>query len=179
MAAGSTSVPASARPASVSTSNVQVEALDQRGNAGRIFVGWRASRHLGAELIAYDLGEVQSAVSAQVVDVDAFERTLDRELPFLVSGLALTGNLFLPLGPGGAFDLLVKVGLMRWEGEVRVQSGDSGTRITPVSGEDALFGLGLDYHLGQRLSLRLEHERILVDVPDEVDFTSLGLYYRF
>jgi OmpA-OmpF porin, OOP family len=83
------------------------------------------------------------------------------------------------------FALLGKVGLFRWDVDVRASSSVFGTGSVSKTGTDLMFGLGGSMNLGRNLAVRVEWERFN-DVGDEnvtgegdIDLLSASIVFRF
>ena len=84
----------------------------------------------------------------------------------------------LALYPRGPFDLFVKAGASRWQGDIEFWDGN-GSRLTTsrTSGTDPVFGAGVQLHY-LRVLARLEYARAKFG-DDSADLISLGLAWTF
>jgi OOP family OmpA-OmpF porin len=77
---------------------------------------------------------------------------------------------FLPVGP---VDLLARVGVYAWDGNIEVGGLDLGD-----DGTDLTYGIGAQFRVWS-LSLRAEYERFDISDADTVDLISVGVTWTF
>lgn len=128
---------------------------DDTGYKG--FVGYRVFKFFGAELEYTDLG--------------TFEDSIDNT-PVEASGnlVALYGMGFLPITP--AFDIFGKLGGARWDTEI------TGALTSDRSGNDLVYGVGLQFSIIKLVAIRAEWEKFKLDDQD-ANFVSLGAQIQF
>ena len=139
-----------------------VSKLDDDDNGWKVFVGYQVTPNIAAELSHVDLGEYS------VVHNPGGGSQTDRVRP---RAWCLSGVGSLPVA--GAFSVLGRVGVCKWDDHASGNPGDDGT--------DLAFGIGASYDFTSRLSARLEVERYLNVAHDDgnVDMASMNLLYRF
>ncbi len=143
--------------------------LDDDDTGVKIFGGYRFNRYVALEAATVSLGD----------DLGPIDVVKD--------GISVQAVAIWPVRD--KLGLFAKVGFFDWEeraasGEFECSSFSGGficfeDEDKIDDGTGAAYGLGLDYHLGKRWSLRGEWERF-VDVGEgDVDLISFGSLYRF
>jgi OmpA-like transmembrane domain len=161
--------------ASLGRAELQLEDADSRydfdGNdTGYQFIaGYRILKWVAVEANYMDYGRPKDDVVG-----------IDLEGQFTSYSLSAVG-----LWPIRDFDLFARAGIAHWDGSLKVvRTADR----TSENHEDALFGFGTQYRMGN-LALRLEAENLLLGFDDDGDdrtdgddwlsLYSVGFTYRF
>ncbi len=124
--------------------------LDDRGDGFTFYGALRFNKHIALEGGPVNLGR-------------AGAEDLERR------GFALRTLGFLPLGTRA--ELFGAAGFYDWEAETETVKVDDGTDLT--------YGLGLQFHLSDRWSLRGEWARFVDVVGGDVDWVSLNAVFWF
>jgi Outer membrane protein beta-barrel domain len=144
-----------------------IERLDDSDTAWQAFIGWRLSPYLSLQAAYIDYGGPSDDFSAS-----GSSGNYRAEL----SGFAPTIIGTLPLGP---IELSAKAGYYFYDLEI---SANIDAPLDPQfnsdeSGEDFMYGVGVGLTLLERLSAKLEYERIdLKNVDDAYAFWLTGAY---
>lgn len=145
--------------------------LDDNGDTFKIFGGYRFNKFIALEGALVGLG----------TDLGS-NRDLSKD------GLSVQAVGIWPVAK--RVELLGKAGFFTWEewqvNENQFDCSDFGTGFICTEDQDKIddgtngtFGLGLNYHISKRWSLRAEWERFLDVGEGDVDMLSLGSFYRF
>jgi OOP family OmpA-OmpF porin len=145
--------------------------LDDNGDTFKIFGGYRFNKFIALEgalvSLGGDLGSnndiIKDGISVQAVGIWPVSKRVE---------------------------LLGKAGFFTWEewqiNENQFNCSDFGTGFICTEDQDKIndgtngtFGLGLNYHISKRWSLRAEWERFLDVGEGDVDMISIGSFYRF
>ncbi len=137
-----------------------VISLDDDDNGWKAFVGYQVMPNIAAELSYVDLGNY-SVVHNPGPQTDKVKP----------KALCLSGVGSYPVS--GAFSVLGKLGLCKWDDHASGNPGDDGV--------DLAAGIGAAYAITERVATRLELERYFNVAHDDgnVDMLSLNLQYRF
>ncbi|MCP1728650.1 OOP family OmpA-OmpF porin [Natronospira proteinivora] len=139
---------------------------DRQRVAGRLFGGWQFHRHFSLEAAYTDLGELD--IRFQDLDDSLESEDLSEVWPLSGSGIELTLRGHLPLTEN--ISAFARAGLFNWSGDY--QLGD--TPAYTESGTDPIFGLGGQWQMHDRWSMRLNWDRFWLNGED-TDFISIGL----
>ena len=145
--------------------------LDDNGDTFKIFGGYRFNKFIALEGALVTLGD----------DLGP-NRDISKD------GLSVQAVGIWPVAK--RVELLGKAGFFTWEewqvDRNELDCSDFGTGFICVEDEDKIddgtngtFGLGLNYHISKRWSLRAEWERFLDVGEGDVDMISIGSFYRF
>ena len=154
--------------------NTSSSSLDDDDVGGKFYLGYRFDTPvpLSLEAAYVNLGQVESTISTNAANIDAFLADVADVHPFLGEGVSLraqvhlveTERLELGLGAGAWF----------WEAEVDAR-GPSGQRVDiDDDGVDPVFSAFALYDINQILQVRLEYEKFFFD-SDDADVVSIGL----
>lgn len=131
--------------------SADVEEIDESDTAFKLLGGWIANQNLGLEVGFIDLGSYQSG------HTDAY-------------GMAFDVVGYLPLGNN--FDIMGKLGMLAWTVDVDIlNASDDGTDLT--------YGLGMQFNVTNRLSLRGEWEEFADVSGSDISMLSVGVLYTF
>jgi outer membrane autotransporter protein len=148
--------------ASVGEASQSAEGFDGSDTTFGVFGGYSFNPYLAVEGGYLDGGEQTDTQGSLRISV--------KSDGFFVAGLAR-----LPLGKYVAPYL--KVGLVTYDSTATVSSGNVSISESE-SDSDLLYGLGLEFKLGDHFRLRAEYEQI--DVSDaDFDIVSLAAAYKF
>ena len=130
--------------------------LDGDASGVRLALGYEFNDYFAAEIAHTDFGELnQSALGLSLsAEADAQE-------------LAVLGRL--PLGE--RFTAFGRLGYAWWDAETAVEAA-----VADESGKDVSIGAGLEFSVGETLSVALTGTRYRID---ELDVSVLGLGVRF
>ncbi len=138
--------------------------IDGDNQTWKVFAGVGLWRFLSVEGAWHDFSDV-TCCGPEVADAG---------FDLAVEGTSVAGVAGLPIGP---LRLFAKVGVLSWK-----VSGVVDTIAGPVSssasGEDTMGGVGADFKVFGKLSIRAEWEFFEVD-SDSLDVVSVGVQYRF
>ncbi len=130
--------------------------LDGDTTGMRLAFGYAFSDYFAAEVAHTDLGELSTSAMGLNLSAEADAQEL-----------ALRGRL--PLSE--RFALFGRLGHVWWDGETAVETAAAG-----ISGNDVSVGAGLEFSLGESLSLALSGTKYRLD---ELDLSVFGLGIRF
>lgn len=134
-----------------SLGSADVEEIDESDTAFKLLGGWIANQNLGLEVAFIDLGSYQSGLT------DAY-------------GVAFDVVGYLPLGNN--FNIMGKLGMFAWTVDVDIlNASDDGTDLT--------YGLGVQFDVTNRLSLRGEWEEFTDVSGSDISMLSAGMLYTF
>jgi len=135
-----------------------------------IYAGWNIFRYFGVELSYADFKDFETGIIHQQS----------------TKALSLYGKAILPIGDD--FSLFGKFGQVNWDSEVaRLQDGFS----VSDTGNDPAFGVGIDYQITRRGTLRLAYDIVEVnldyipigpffaDINGKAELWSLGFHFGF
>ena len=153
--------------------------LDDTDNGWKVYGGYQFTSNLALEAAYVDLGAVNTEFDATIVPED-LQALLDDAAaihPYMTSGIAIAGVGSIGLSQTVA--IFGKVGIFDWDAEGYVKEISTGT-LTDIddSGTDAMYGVGIQFDINPQMSIRAEWEKYKADRND-VNFTSIGLQYRF
>lgn len=166
-----------------------VSSLDDSDTLAGLMLGYRLNPYFAAEVAYVDLGSAEYRATGTVTDGE-----LDAEL---VVGASASGkgpvfSLLFSWPVTDRFSPFARVGLSVLETEAALAaSATIGAESVSFAERDsttrsnAIFGIGVDYSMGERFGLRLEWDRYVdagaEDVTGEGDVDLLygGVVYRF
>lgn len=145
--------------------------LDDNGDTFKIFGGYRFNKFIALEGALVSLGDDLGSNNDLIKD-----------------GISVQAVGIWPVAK--RVELFGKAGFFTWEewqvNETQFDCSDFGTGFICVEDQDKIddgtggtFGLGFNYHISKRWSLRAEWERFLDVGEGDVDMISLGSFYRF
>ncbi len=145
--------------------------LDDNDDTFKIFGGYRFNKFIALEGALVSLGD-----------------NLGSNNDLIKDGISVQAVGIWPVAK--RVELFGKAGFFTWEewqvNENQFDCSDFGTGFICVEDQDKIddgtngtFGLGLNYHISKRWSLRAEWERFLDVGEGDVDVISLGSFYRF
>src|SRR5262245_3839454 len=148
--------------AGLDQSNVDFSGND---NGWKAIVGWRIFKFLAVEGNYVDFGNVKDDVTGGT------------DLEVATTGYDLSALGIIPFG--GHFEVFGRFGYVSWDATVK----RSGTTFdSNEDGEDAVYGLGAAFRLGESLQIRVEYEKFGAEANGEtvdVDFTSASATFTF
>jgi opacity protein-like surface antigen len=147
------------------------QGLDDNGDTFKIFGGYRFNKFIALEGALVGLGD-----------------DLGSNNDLSKDGLSVQAVGIWPVAK--RVELLGKAGFFTWEewqvNKNQFDCSDFGTGFVCTQDQDKIndgtngtYGLGLNYHISKRWSLRAEWERFLDVGEGDVDMISLGSFYRF
>ena len=142
--------------AAVTQSYVDETGLDDDDTGGKFFIGYQFNNYFAIEGSYYDFGEFN-----------------DSGNEFALDGYDLGVVGILPVS--NRVSLFGKVGVHEWDAEA---SGAASGLTLGASGSDVFFGVGIDYDISNRWTIRGEIEHYEVEDID-VDVASVGISFNF
>jgi len=137
------------------------------------FVGYRFLKFFSLELAYVDLGEFSISAESDGTGLLYAPGNVSGSVDADTAALQAMG--ILPLGE--RFSIYVKFGYHAWDAKVRL-SDSLDSASTSEDGEDAMYGLGVNFGLKGAGSIRLEYE--LYELEDvDVDLISVAFAFRF
>lgn len=134
-----------------SLGSADVKEIDETDTAYKLVAGWTVNQNLGMDITFVDLGTYQGGLA------DAY-------------GVAFDVVGYLPVGNN--FNILGKIGMFAWTVDVDIiNASDDGTDLT--------YGLGVQYDLHNRLSIRGEWEEYNDVSGSDISLLSAGIIYTF
>lgn len=130
--------------------------LDGETTGGRLLFGYAFNEFFAAEIAHVDFGELDESALGLSLSAEADGQEL-----------AVLGRI--PLGE--RIKLFGRIGYISWDGDVGVENMAAG-----ISGNDLSVGAGIEYAVGESLSLGLSATRYRLD---DLDLAVLGLGIRF
>ena len=130
--------------------------LDGDASGMRVTFGYAFNDYFAAELAHTDFGNLEQSALGLALSAEADGQEL-----------AILGRM--PLGERLA--VFGRLGYLSWDGETGVDSDTVST-----SGNDVSMGAGIEFALGESLSLSMSGTRYRID---DLDFAVLGLGIRF
>jgi OOP family OmpA-OmpF porin len=140
----------------------KVGAFDADGIAVKVSAGYTFNPYFAAEAAYIEAGTLEDTVDGTKIETDSDG-----------SFVAALGKI--PLND--AFSLFAKLGYTFYDQEASA-SRDGLTLSEKSSGEDPLYGVGMDLRLGRTFQLRAEYEIVDVEAAD-FDFYSASAVFRF
>ncbi len=138
--------------------------IDGDNQTWKVFAGLGLWRFLGVEAAWHDFSDV-TCCGPNVADA-GFDLS--------VEGISVAALAGLPIGP---LRLFAKIGVLSWDVGGVVQT-IAGPMSRSVTGEDPMGGVGADFKVFGKLSVRAEWEVFEID-SDSLDVVSVGVQYRF
>ena len=140
----------------ISQAYVDETGIDDDDTGGKIYGGYKFNDFFAIEANYYDFGEIEDATSE--LELDGF-------------GIAAVG--IIPVSEN--ISLFGKVGIHEWDADA---VGSAAALAGDDDGNDAFYGIGIEYDFSERWSVRGEIERYEVEDLD-VDVASIGISFRF
>jgi uncharacterized repeat protein (TIGR01451 family) len=155
--------------------------MDDKGGAWKVFGGYRFTPIWAAEASYVKLGKVTSTIRPNPAPASVAQLLSDvtKVHPYSLSGATLSGVATLPL-PNG-FSAFAKLGVIRWDGDVRAHVAPAGTpnALQNYKGTDLSYGLGLGFDFPTNpWGFRLEWESFKTNRNDPY-MISASVVYRF
>jgi OmpA-OmpF porin, OOP family len=142
-----------------------ISSIDDDGNVWKVFAGWRINPYFAFELNYVDFGDTTGAGSSgdYRVELAGFQP-------------AIYGTV--PLGP---VELFGKLGYYFIDTDLRVDLDDLGGDVfqSDASEEAWSYGFGIGGTVFDRLNLKLEYEKIDIDLLDDFDAIWASAAWRF
>ena len=145
------------------------EVCDDQDFGFKVYAGRALNDYLGVEVFGARLGEASFEAARFFSGFGLRELTLTGRHKFSVGA---TGMLRVSVK---RLEVFLKGGPHRWARETVYR--DEVIEVN-ATGFDLAWGLGAQYPLHRRLSVRFEVERLVVD-EDDLNFVSAGLAWRF
>lgn len=133
--------------------------FDEDEDAKKLFGGFRFNPYIAVQLDWFDFGDSTLATDALSLSVET-----DALGPNIVGTL--------PLGP---VELFAKGGMLFYD----VQINQNGGELFDDSGNDPFYGIGVGFTVLGKLALRVEYEKIDIDVFDDADAAWVTAAWRF
>ncbi len=130
--------------------------LDGDASGVRLTVGYAFNEYFAAEVTHTDFGDLEQSALGLALSAEADGQEL-----------AVLGRM--PLGD--RFAIFGRLGYLSWDGDVGVDAVTEG-----ISGNDVSFGAGIEFALGESLSLSMSGTRYRLD---DLDLAALGFGIRF
>lgn len=130
--------------------------LDEDDLGAKIFGGYKFNDHFAVEGGYYDFVEIDDGGSR-----------------FDIDGVSLAAVGLFPLS--SQVSLFGRFGIHDWDVDI---NGPISAQLTTASDTDTFYGVGLDYAVNDRWSVRGEIERIEVEDLD-LDVVSIGVVFKF
>ena len=130
--------------------------INEDDTGTKVFGGYKLNDYFAIEGGLYDFGEISDSGSHLEID-----------------GLSLAAIGLIPVSSN--VSLFGKVGIHDWDAD---SIGTIPSQLTKDNDTDAFYGVGLDYAVNERWSLRGEFERFEVDDLD-IDVASIGVVFKF
>ncbi|MDY0067865.1 MAG: outer membrane beta-barrel protein [Steroidobacteraceae bacterium] len=158
--------------------------LDDSDTALGLTVGYKFSPYLALEVAYLHLGEASYKAGVTVTDgVDQYD--LDARITAESKGPALSALGLWPVSD--AFDLYARLGVYFGDTDLKMTVSDGVDSLSvgaSGSSQDLLYGVGANWNINERWSLRLDYQ-MFKDVGDEdktgetdIDMISLGVFFR-
>lgn len=141
-----------------------VNSCDDNDTAWKLYGGYQFNSNFAVEAFYADFGENSATVTVSGTPVTATAE---------VSSLGIVGVGILPVSDN--IDLFAKVGLYRWDADVKSTVGFS----DDDDGVDVMFGLGASYAVTEHLKARVEWEHFSDVDADGIQLLSAGLAFSF
>ena len=142
-----------------------ISSIDDDDNVWKVFAGWRINPYFAFELNYVDFGDTTGTGSSgdYSIELAGFQP-------------AIYGTI--PLGP---VELFGKVGYYFIDTDLRVDLDDLGGDVFQSdAGEEAWsYGFGIGGTVFDRLNLKLEYEKIDIDLIDDFDAIWASAAWRF
>lgn len=146
-------------------------------SAWKLFGGYRFSPYVGLQLGYTNLGEVDSRLSGNIIDVNQLLADVTLTHPHSADGIegALTGRF--PFGP--RFAAIGRVGLLRWDSTYRAYNseGEEFARFEN-SGTDLVVSAGFSWKVASRWDLSADFSRYDVD-GEKIGLLAIGAVWNF
>ena len=152
--------------------------IDDSAAAVKIFGGYKFTPNFAAEGFVAKIGTFSSSTTA--VDYLGDSLTLSADLDATAFGVSGVG--FLPISK--RIDLFAKLGVFHWSSDTDALAvltidgvSESATASVSDSGNDLLFGAGVDFDITKHIGIRAELERYNTD--EAIDVASIGVMFSF
>lgn len=145
------------------SNSVDDSGLEDRTFGGEVFGGYRFNPNFSLEGFYANFGSFEERIGAGRVELDAQS-----------FGARAVGSV--PLSD--AASIYARIGFQRWDGDVNATVGTQNLIGGEDSGTDLTFGLGAEYALSEKVSLRGGWDRYKLDDVD-VDSANLGIKIHF
>ncbi|AMN47677.1 hypothetical protein ACG33_11315 [Steroidobacter denitrificans] len=149
---------------------------DRKRLAWRIRGGYQWTKFLGAELGYADLGNVESTIAGNVVDVQALLASTTATHPRSANGFEAALVARYPMGE--LFALTARAGGWRWDSSYRARNVAGEFRRHKRTGSDALYGMGVQIGPWAQWSAALDWTHYRLE-RERIDVLGGGLVYRF
>ncbi|MDH5648721.1 MAG: outer membrane beta-barrel protein [Gammaproteobacteria bacterium] len=149
--------------AAIGYSYVDQSLFAESGTGIKVFGGIGLNSYFSVEAAYMDLGQPQEDLFGLQQDYDVW-----------AAGLWAKG--MLPLG--SRIIVFGKAGLAHWDLEKTTTFFGLSSQTVSQSGNDPIWGVGMEFKIGDRYSMPLEYERIESE-DDEIALFSIGIVYRF
>jgi len=133
--------------------------VDDKDTAYKVYGGYEFNKYISAELYYTDLGTHKGREDTTIADIDS-------------KSYGMTAIVSYPVHKH--IEPFVKAGLQHWKGKASVE----GTTFLTDSGNDPIYGVGVNFPITESLAIRTEYEVIEFDKVD-YNFLSAGLIYKF
>ena len=160
-----------------SITNVDVDDTD---TAYKIYGGFTLTDNFAIEGGYIDLGEVTTQFGASIPPTQVNNLLNDTLAvhPYLGDGWFASAVFTWPVVPQ-QFSLNARAGIFAWEADIDVAviQGATGSASDGESGTDAMYGVGVEWHINPQWSLTADWERYRLN--DWVDVPMIGVRFRF
>ncbi len=146
--------------------NPGVGTVDDSDTGFKVMGGYNIMKFLSVEAAFVDVGQVSIQEDVPVPD----------SLTAEANGFAVEALGIFPFA--NKFEVFAKVGLYRWDGDIKSSSSGGPTTSTGDDGTDPTFGVGFGWNAFNRGQVRVEAERYSLENLD-VDMYSAGFAFRF
>lgn len=152
--------------------------VDETDTGMKLFFGNRVNENVSIEFGYLDLGEATLEGVSDGTGFFWFPGDISADVEGDGIHLAILGNI--PVSD--RFELMAKAGFLMWD--LSIDLTDSwGTVSADEDGTDLFFGVGLNYAITDKVSIRGEWELYTVDIgaSEEIDINllSAGVTFRF
>jgi len=153
--------------------NARVTDYNDSSLALQLGLGYRFNQHAALELGYADLGDAAITIDGSSSTPDQFADQVLAILPHASAGIIISGRGFWPIATH--IDLSAQLGLWSWSEDNSVNINGAIAKQSN-SGSDIIFGLGAQWQLHKKLSLRGGWQRF--SMADETrDLLSIGLVF--
>lgn len=158
--------------------------LDDSDTALGLTVGYKFSPYVAVEVAYLHLGEASYKASGTVSDgLGQFD--INARITAKSKGPALSALGLWPIND--AFDLYARLGVYFADTDIKATVSDGVDSLSDgvsASSENLLYGVGANWNINERWSLRLDYQ-MFKDVGDDdktgetdIDMISLGVFFR-
>lgn len=153
----------------------QAQVNNQSRSAYYIGLGYHWREYLDLELGYRDLGEVSTALSGSVADIDAYLRSANLVHPRSASGYELAIRPYYPITE--RINVFGRAGLFRATSDYHAYAPRNEKQRENNSYEWT-FSVGLDYLLTEKINIDLHLTQIEVE-DESISIVGAGLAYHF